>query len=146
MLAKNMPSRTTFNIAGFQSLTRQVAIDVVRRGQTAAQRELQEILGPQFGARTGRVYERGNGTAHRASAPGQAPAVDTGRLRQSALAHPIQIEGNKVIGAVGVATPYALSLEIGTERIEPRPFVSRLSNEPQRSERIQRIAAQALPN
>lgn len=142
---KTMPPRTTFNISGFDQLTKDVAVKVVRRGQLAAQRELQEILGPQWGPRTGQVYERSNGASHTASREGEAPAIDTGRLRQSAQMHSIEFEGEKVIGAVGVATPYAFRLEIGDEKRGPRPFVSRLSSERARSEKIQRIAAQVLP-
>ncbi len=139
-----MPPRTEFNITGLDQLTKDVAVNVVRRGQLAAQRELQEVLGPQWGARSGRVYARGN-RSHTASAAGQAPAIDTGALRQSAQMHPVQFDGDKVIGAVGVATPYAIHLELGTERMAPRPHVSRLSSESARSDKIQRIAAQALP-
>lgn len=65
---------------------------------------------------TGRVY--GN---HQASAPGQSPAVDTGRLRQS-----IDIDDSKISSLkirVGTNVQYAPALEYGSRTIAPRPFL-----------------------
>lgn len=140
-----MSRNTTFRVKEFEAFTKKQATAFVQRGQLAGQRELREILGPQFGARTGREYTKG-GKTHTASAPGEAPAVDSGRLRQSALMHPIDYDGSLVIGSVGVATDYAEALELGTEKMEPRPFVSRLATEKERVEKISRIAAQTLKN
>ena len=63
---------------------------------------------------------------HRASAPGEPPAPDTGTLRRSAF-----IERTDRGVRVGVAMPYAAALEFGTTRagrdrktvILPRPFL-----------------------
>lgn len=69
------------------------------------------------GSKTGRVYRRGNRT-HQASAPGQAPASDTGRLVNS-------IEFDKLgmlSAAVGSHLVYALHLEYGTRKMAARPF------------------------
>lgn len=72
----------------------------------------------QSGPKTGRLYRRRSVT-HRASAPGEAPASDTGRLVQSITTayktEPIQ-------GRVNAGTDYAASLEYGTTRMEPRPY------------------------
>lgn len=66
----------------------------------------------------GATYKHGN-VSHVASAPGYPPNPDTGALRASINFYP---ESNtRVVIADGVE--YGLYLEIGTERIEPRPFV-----------------------
>ena len=69
--------------------------------------------------KTGRVY--GN---HRASAPGEAPASDTGFLVSRILVFP---ELQKLFVDIGVkaqrAVSYAGYLEFGTQKMEPRPFV-----------------------
>lgn len=67
--------------------------------------------------KTGRIY--GN---HQASAPGEAPATDTGALAGSIFAEP----GSENLSAILVARmPYATHLEFGTRNMEPRPFMSR---------------------
>lgn len=96
---------------------------------------------------TGRVYRRGNIT-HRASAPGHPPAVDTGRLRASITFNwsgsglgrknpdsPVSAsrEGdgigepsspkNRLRCVVGTNVRYGKSLELGTPRMSPRPFL-----------------------
>jgi len=62
------------------------------------------------------------GAAYRASAPGEAPAARTGRLRQSF--HIIVTPGDGV-WTVRIFTNviYADDLEYGTERMAPRPFL-----------------------
>lgn len=62
---------------------------------------------------------------HRASAPGDAPAVDSGDLRRNRSIE-ITNTGNGAIGELSVDMEYAEALELGTEKIEPRPFMSRL--------------------
>lgn len=62
---------------------------------------------------SGRLYG-----AHKASAPGEPPAPDTGALRASVgwrLLDPDTIR-------VSVGTQYAANLEYGTRTIAPRPF------------------------
>lgn len=81
---------------------------------------------------TGRVYRRGK-VAHRASAPGEPPAVDTGRLR-SATAYRVGMTGTgRTYVDVGVSRAgrggggkglvYAPMLEFGTRRMRPRPYL-----------------------
>lgn len=74
------------------------------------------------GQKTGRIYKRRSVT-HQASAPGEAPATDTGRLVNSITAYPA---GDKLESAVvagrGLAL-YAFMLEFGTRFIAPRPFM-----------------------
>ena len=132
-------------IAQFKTHSKRLAVVFVQRGSLQAANELRVILGPQGGKRTGVVYTKGkNGTIkHQASAPGESPATDTGRLRQSATHETVRVEGDMVIGGAGVSAPYAVALELGTENMEPRPFIGRLSAEPHISN-IRKAAKGAL--
>lgn len=74
------------------------------------------VTGIQGGPKTGAVYGR-----HQASAPGQYPASDTGRLAGSVrmeLPQPGRIEGR-----VGTAVAYGPMLEFGTSRMAARPWL-----------------------
>lgn len=70
----------------------------------------------QRGPKTGRTYTRGNIT-HTASAPGQAPATDTGVLASSVYF----TQSAKYEATIGSRLAYAAYLEFGTTRIKPRP-------------------------
>jgi len=87
------------------------------RVQTAAVKRIQR------GPKTGRIYERGdtyrgNKPTHQASAPGQPPASDSGRLASS-IEHTVQ----GLSGWVFTRVDYGLGLEIGTTKIKPRPWL-----------------------
>ena len=75
------------------------------------------VAGISGGAKTGRTYRRGNVT-HIASAPGQYPASDTGRLAGSIKAI---ISGTTAI--VGTNVAYGPMLEFGTSRMAARPWL-----------------------
>jgi len=81
------------------------------------------------GKRSGRIYRIGKkGRIHQASAPGEAPASLTGRLRQS-ITHQILWEGDLVWGEVGTTLPQSAILEFGGVtwnggRILPRPYMA----------------------
>lgn len=70
------------------------------------------------GQKTGRVYRR-RGVEHQASAPGEAPASDTGRLVQSARSEysPADLSGDAIW-----STEYAKAQEEGTAKMAPRPY------------------------
>ena len=70
-------------------------------------------------AKTGRLY-RTRGVVHRASAPGESPASDTGRLANSITT---AYDATKLSGMVSANTVYAPYLEYGTMKMEPRPFM-----------------------
>lgn len=71
---------------------------------------------------SGRTYVR-RGKVHVASAPGQPPAVDTGRLRSSYL-YAVGSEGGQDFVAIGTSVEYAPHLEFGTSRpMAPRPHL-----------------------
>jgi len=73
----------------------------------------------QSGPKTGEVYTRG-GVKHQASAPGEPPASDTGTLVQRSGT---EYDHGRLVGAVVFRTKYAEALELGTENMEPRPFL-----------------------
>lgn len=72
----------------------------------------------QDGPKSGRVYRR-RGVVHQASAPGEAPASDTGRLVGSG---DVYADAATVSARINWASDHARALELGTESIEPRPF------------------------
>jgi hypothetical protein len=93
--------------------------------QNDARRSLQK------GPKSGRTYRRGD-VLHRASAPGQAPATDTGGL-VSSINHLLNTTNKGLSGTVGVhastGLKYALRMEFGGRdsrgvHIAPRPFMS----------------------
>lgn len=98
------------------------------------------IQGPP---KTGREYPRGvNGDKiHRASAPGQAPATDTGALVSSTYISQV----DSFTQAIGSRLDYAFYLEFGTLRMEPRPswVPAAEKNAPRLEKRLARIIAQA---
>lgn len=77
------------------------------------------------GSKKGRMYSFGGGRTHIASAPGEAPAIITGELRNSIIALP-QPRLNKT-WLVVVTAVYGLYLEFGVDtpdvKIDARPFM-----------------------
>ena len=74
----------------------------------------------QTGAKSGVMYQKYNPRReHRASAPGQSPASDTGNLvskiivKQKSL-NVVHVESN---------ADYSAFLEFGTSKMQPRPFM-----------------------
>ena len=72
------------------------------------------IQGPP---KTGRLYNRRGNIVHRASAPGQAPATDTGAL-VSSIAYKQQ---SPMEATISSRLKYAPWLEFGTRKMAPRP-------------------------
>lgn len=72
----------------------------------------------QSGDKSGVIYRRG-GVEHQASAPGEAPASDTGTLVQRTRT---ELNPQAVSGQVIFATAYAAALEFGTEKMAARPY------------------------
>lgn len=70
-------------------------------------------------AKSGRVYVRGD-VEHQASAPGEPPASDTGRLVNSIKT---VYDTKNLYGKVVTTVAYGQYLEFGTQTIEPRPFL-----------------------
>lgn len=80
------------------------------------------VKGYNKGPATGRVYRRGKGrnlsATHQASAPGEAPMTDTGRLANS-----VTFKSTGPLSAeVGSEVKYGPFLEFGTRHIAKRPL------------------------
>ncbi len=74
------------------------------------------------GGKTGRIYKRGS-VVHQASAPGEAPASDTGRLVNNIYSRLNTIKGDEAfIWVSKAAVKYATLLEFGTTKMAARPF------------------------
>lgn len=68
--------------------------------------------------KSGRLYQRGK-VVHQASAPGEAPAIDTGHLVNSFFIRKL----NRLQRLITVGAEYAVHLEFGTSRMAARPFL-----------------------
>lgn len=113
----------TIDLAKLDRLAEEKA---VRGVQTAALRG-EAILKADILSRPGSGEVYGN---HRASAPGQPPAPDTGRLRAATQADPqVRNDGGDIVGRIVANTEYAAALEKGTERVAARPFMSLLKSD-----------------
>ena len=74
----------------------------------------------QSGPKSGRVYEKYNPRrTHKASAPGQAPASDTGNLVRNIV---VKQENPDLVKVESNAT-YSSFLEFGTSKMLARPFL-----------------------
>lgn len=79
--------------------------------------------GALSGPRNGRVYQKRQYKGkilHRASAPGEPPATDTGNLAGSIYS---RMTGN-LTGEIGATAEYAAVLELGGAHIAPRPALT----------------------
>ena len=102
----------------------------MERGVIAATLHLHGAIKRKLSKRgTGRTYRRRK-VLHTASAPGQPPALDTGRLRNSIAVTSPKWEGWSVSAEVGTNVEYARLLEYGgrtgrqnTTRIAARPYM-----------------------
>ena len=95
-------------------ISRQLGLIVNAAAIEAVSDVKRAIQGPP---KTGREYARGRDKIHRASAPGQAPATDTGALATSIYNE----DRGQYSKAIGSRLDYAYYLEFGTFRIAPRP-------------------------
>ncbi len=80
------------------------------------------ILNISRGARKGRIYRRGRRGFHQASSVGEYRKTDTGRLVSSIRANSGH---NKTMSWVGSDLIYSKFLELGTNRMGPRPWLRR---------------------
>lgn len=88
--------------------------DAVSAGGLAMQREIKRRI--QSGPATGRIYKR-RSVVHQASAPGEAPMSDTGRLSNSVMFDRKGFARASVFSGL----MYGAYLEYGTSRMAPRP-------------------------
>jgi hypothetical protein len=100
-------------------ITRSLNLIIDRAALDSVSNVRRAIQGPP---KTGIEYARGkNGDKiHRASAPGEAPATDTGTLASS-IYNEKRPQRNGFLRVIGSRLKYAYYLEFGTRKIEPRP-------------------------
>lgn len=70
--------------------------------------------------KSGRIYKKKNGRQHQASAPGESFANDTGNALLKT-----KKKNQRFSGEVSGDYPYALALELGTQKMAPRPTLGR---------------------
>lgn len=75
--------------------------------------------------KSGRIYRR-RGVLHQASAPGEPPASDTGHLVNDRR---IDLIPERVAARLTFSALYAIFLERGTSKMEPRPWANRALEE-----------------
>lgn len=112
--------------ANVQGATGPAAQDAFNQAALLVKGKAQASL--QAGGKTGRIYVKRNpDRTHRASAPGEAPATDTGSLVSSInvdTKSPAAVKRvNKARAAAGSHLIYAEYLETGTANIAARPFM-----------------------
>lgn len=95
-------------------ISKQIGLIVNAAALEAVSDVRRAIQGPP---KTGREYSRGRDKIHRASAPGQAPATDTGTLVSSIYNE----DRGRYAKAIGSRLPYAFYLEFGTFKMDARP-------------------------
>lgn len=103
---------------GLDGLGEDVLAEIRPKAEAAVERTAMFFAGQVqktlSGKRSGRAYRVGKRGVHIASAPGEAPAVLTGRLRQSiAWTKPTWPDQNTVQSEIGTNVVYARRLEYG---------------------------------
>lgn len=113
----------SLNLQAFEQMTQEAA----EGGLRAALGKGESILKGDILNRTGTGRQYGK---HRASAPGEPPAPDTGNLRANTNADTnLQEDGTDLVGRIVANSAQAEALEKGTERIAARPFLGRLETD-----------------
>jgi len=103
--------------AQFRADVRQAAFRGIVRATEGLRKEVVKMLA--HSSHSGEIYIR-RGIEHQRSAPGEPPAVDTGRLLNSIRT---EFDEKEMVGRVIASTGYAGYLEFGTQKMEPRPFM-----------------------
>lgn len=74
--------------------------------------------------KSGRIYQKYlPRRVHQASAPGQAPATDTGTLISGIVIDRTDVVRGRIV--IAATSPHAKHLEYGTRTMAPRPFLRR---------------------
>jgi HK97 gp10 family phage protein len=110
-------------LAGATAQIREAVASEIQKGLYASAKQVEGEAKKSIlsGSKSGRIYTRRSVT-HRASAPGEAPASDTGRLVNSINSQLSGPSEATVKAGAGIAQ-YAPWLEFGTSKIAPRPFM-----------------------
>ena len=86
---------------------------------SAAAIEARSKLAIQNPPKSGIIYTKPGGQTHQASAPGEAPATDTGTLVNSISTERV----SDLTSLVNVTAEYGSILEFGGVNVQPRPFL-----------------------
>ncbi|MCO8017499.1 hypothetical protein NI456_01375 [Brevundimonas diminuta] len=112
----------TINLAALERMAEEKAVKGIQRAALAGEAITKANLSRPG---SGRIYGK-----HQASAPGEPPAVDTGRLRNATQADTqVRRDGDDIVGRVVANDEKAHALEVGTERMAPRPFLGLLATD-----------------
>lgn len=122
------------DLAAAERAIQQATLDGMRLGVKLIENEAKRSVarGPKTGhvyttrfftAKSGAVVPYGSRPPHQASAPGEAPATDTGVLLNSISSDAV-ISGGVVQGIIRAVAKYAAWLELGTRRMVARPFLA----------------------
>ena len=117
----------TFKFSGIQDATK--ALEKVKEDLEKDMKEVllgggqlirgEAVRSIQQGSKSGKTYKRYNPTrTHKASAPGEAPASDTGFLVSN-----IRVKEEKDVVQVRSEASYSKFLEYGTSKMLARPFL-----------------------
>jgi len=119
--------RVYFDIKLANDLVRRAAVRGVRATTIEALRIVQTDILSSDPKRSGKLYKRGKKKLHQASAPGEAPAPDTAQLRNMTKVEFLSdVVSGYALGKVVNNLEKAAALELGTDKIAPRPWISRL--------------------
>jgi len=119
-------NRNRLNIA-LGSMAKSVRPAIKRALKNGALRiENEAVAGIIDPPKSGRVYrsKHRKGRTHQASAPGEFPAADSGRLHQSITTATVRDDATSIVVETGANVSYATWLEFGTVNMEPRPFMT----------------------
>lgn len=117
-------SRLNIKLGAMARTVRPVIARTLRRGGLKIENDAAEgIIDPP---KTGRIYpsKHRKGAKHQASAPGEFPAADSGRLHQSITTVTAENSERAVVIETAANTPYAEALELGTSKMQPRPYMT----------------------
>ena len=117
----------TFKFSGVEEATK--ALEKVKEDLEKDMKEIllgggqlirgEAVRSIQQGSKSGKTYKRYNPTrTHKASAPGEAPASDTGFLVSN-----IRVKDQKDLVQVRSEASYSKFLEYGTSKMLARPFL-----------------------
>lgn len=118
-------NRLNIRLGNMARSVRPAVLRSLRRGGLKIENSAVEgIIDPP---KTGRIYKSRHrkGAVHQASAPGEFPAADSGRLHQSITTTVVQNDNTRIAVETAANTPYARALEYGFDEhnLAPRPFM-----------------------
>lgn len=124
--------RVSIKLKGLQNVARRLALrgEVLQKAAELALEEAGTIVQAEAQRlvmdppKTGRFYEKYDPRrTHQASAPGEAPATDTGNLAAGIILDATDAAQGRV--RVASTAPYSKVLEFGGRKVAARPFLRR---------------------